>query len=153
MHKPDQAHFKIQGMGEISFRPACTITLPDGSHFKTPSRYATDNIQDLGLYEALNIHPVPTNVSLRMLATSIEQTPTIGLSFDDMSIPLLEDLCLVAYYPKNAILFLIRFFSIIMVIIIIIARLSAIANASKTTNITNEEHHTAQLTRRTRWMT
>ncbi len=43
------------------------------------------------------------------------------LSFDDMSIPSLEDLRLEAYHPKNAIPFLIRFFSIIMVIIIIIA--------------------------------
>jgi hypothetical protein len=75
-HQPDQAHFKIQAMGEISFRPACTVTLPDGSHFKTPSGYAADNIPDLDLYEILDIHPVPTNVSLRMLPTSIEQTPT-----------------------------------------------------------------------------
>ncbi len=120
-HKPDQAHFKIQGMGEISFRPACTVTLPDGSHFKTPSGYAAENIQDLALYEILDIHPVPTSVSLRILPTSIEQTPTMTLSFDDMSIPSLEDLCLEAYHPKNAIPFLIRFFSIIMVIIIIIA--------------------------------
>jgi hypothetical protein len=87
MHKPDQAHFKILGMGEISFRPACTVTLPDGSHFKNTSRYAAENIQDLALYEILDIHPVPTNVSLRMLPTSIEQTPTMTLSFDDMSIP------------------------------------------------------------------
>ncbi len=108
-------------MGEISFHPACTVTLPDGSHFKTPSGYATDNIQELALYEILNIHPVPTKVSLKMLPTSIEQTPTMTLSFDDMSIPSLEDLRLEAYHPKNAIPFLIRFFSIAMVIIIIIA--------------------------------
>jgi hypothetical protein len=119
-HKLDQAHFKIQGMGEISFRPACTVTLPDGSHFKTPSGYAAENIPDLALYEILDIHPVPTNVSLRMLPTSIEQTPTMTLSFDDMSIPSLEDLRLEAYHPKNAIPFLIRLFSIVMVIIIII---------------------------------
>jgi hypothetical protein len=42
---------------------------------------------------------------LRMLPTSIEQTPTMTLSFDDMSIPSLEDLRLEAYHPKNAILF------------------------------------------------
>jgi hypothetical protein len=69
MHKPDQAHFKVQGMGEISFHPACTVTLPDGSHFKTPSGYAAKNIPNLDLYEILDIHPVPTNRSLRMLPT------------------------------------------------------------------------------------
>jgi hypothetical protein len=120
-HKPDQAHFKIQGMGEISFRPACTVTLPDGSHFKTPSGYAAADIPDLALYEILNIHPVPTNVTLRMMTTSIEHTPIMTLSFDNMTIPSLEDLRLEAYHPKNAIPFLIRFFSIVMVIIIIIA--------------------------------
>ncbi len=41
------------------------------------------------------------------------------LSFDNMTIPTLEDLRLEAYHPKNAIPFLIRFFSIVMVIIII----------------------------------
>jgi hypothetical protein len=121
-HKPDQAHFKLQGMGEISFRPACTVTLSDGSHFKTPSGYAAENIPDLALYEILGIHPVPTNVTLRMLPTSIEHTPIMTLSFDDnMTIPSLEDLRLEAYHLKNAIPFLIRFFSIFMVIIIIIA--------------------------------
>ncbi len=75
-HKPDQAYFKFKGKREISFLPACTVTLSDGSHFKTPSGYATDNIQDLALYEILDIHPVPTNVSVKMLPTSIEQTPT-----------------------------------------------------------------------------
>ena len=120
-HKPDQAHFKVQGMGEISFRPACTVTLPDGSHFKTPSGYAAADIPELALYEILNIHPVPTNVTLRMMTTSIEHTPIMTLSFDNMTIPSLEDLRLEAYHPKNAIPFLIRFFSIIMVIIIIIA--------------------------------
>jgi hypothetical protein len=108
-------------MGEISFGPACTVTLPDGSHFKTPSVYAAENIQDLALYEILGIHPVTNNVSLRMLPTSIEQTPTRTLSFDNMTIPSLEDLRLKAYHPKNAIPFLIRFFSIVMVIITIIA--------------------------------
>ena len=58
------AYFKVKGKREISFCPACTVTLPDGSHFKTPSGYATDNIQDLALYDILDIHPVPTNVSV-----------------------------------------------------------------------------------------
>jgi hypothetical protein len=81
-HKPDQAHFKIHGMGEISFRPACTITMPDESHFKTPTGYATEQIPELALYKILNIHPVPTNVSLKMLPTPIEQTPKVTLSFE-----------------------------------------------------------------------
>jgi hypothetical protein len=84
------------------------------------SGYAAENIPDLALYEILGIHPVPTNVTLRMLPTSIEHTLIITLSFDNMTIPSLEDLRLEAYHPKNAIPFLIRFLSIVMVIIIII---------------------------------
>jgi hypothetical protein len=56
-----------------------------------------------------------------MLPTSIEHTPIMTLSFDNMTIPSLEDFHLEAYHPKKAIPFLIRFFSIVMVIIIIIA--------------------------------
>ncbi len=75
-HKPDQAHFKIQGMGEISFCPSCSVTLPDGSHFKTPSGYAAADIPDLALYEILNIHPVPTNVTLRMMTHRLSTHPS-----------------------------------------------------------------------------
>ncbi len=62
-----------------------------------------------------------TYVTLRMMTTSIEHTHIMTLSFDNMTIPSLEDLRLKAYHPKNAIPFLIRFFSTVMVIIIIIA--------------------------------
>jgi len=118
-HVPDQAHFKVQGMGEISFRPACTVTLPDGSHFKTPTGFPTENIRDLDLYEILNIHPVPSNVSLRLFPVPIEEAPKMTLSFDDMSLPSLEQLRLQAYHPAHAVPFLIRLLSVLAVILII----------------------------------
>ena len=119
---PDQASFKITGMGQIAFRSSCTITLPDGSHFKTPTLYPSENIKELKLYDLLNIQPVMTNVTLRFLPPpQLEEVVPVSLSFDDISLPSMEDLKLETFHPVRIIPFIIRLGFTIVVILAIIA--------------------------------
>ena len=119
-HKPDTAHFKINGMGEISFRPGCTVTLPDGSHFKTPITYPTEDISELKLYELLQFHPTPTNVTLKMFPAPEEDIPEITLNFENISIPSLEDLRIETFHPMRAIPFIIRLMCVAAIVCVIL---------------------------------
>ena len=58
----------IKGMGDITFRSGCTITLPDGSKWDTPALQPLYQMKaDAPLYSPYNTFPMATNVSIKYL--------------------------------------------------------------------------------------
>ena len=52
----------ISGIGEATFKPGCSITLPNGSKFKTPINRMTEKMENSKIFEILRIYPIPTDV-------------------------------------------------------------------------------------------
>ena len=108
---PEQASLKIKGMGQV--------TLPDGSHFKTLVTHQPDDIYPTDIYEILSIEPVISNGSIKLLPDFDTEVTAISLSFDDMSIPPLDDIRLESFHPTRFISFLVCFSCTVVAIIIL----------------------------------
>ena len=50
----------ISGIGEATFKPGCSITLPNSSKFKTPINRMTEKMENSKIFEILRIYPIPT---------------------------------------------------------------------------------------------
>jgi hypothetical protein len=109
----------ITGMGEVAFRPSCTITLPDGRKFSTPSAPHIQKLTDLQMFELLRIFPVPTNVVIRRIP-DLPQIPILTLQ--DVQIPTQEELTALSFHPIKVIPFLTQM-SVFIVIISLISLL------------------------------
>jgi hypothetical protein len=48
-------------MGQVTFRPGCTVNFPDGMKFLTPAIYPSENIEDYKLFQLLAVYFIPKN--------------------------------------------------------------------------------------------
>ena len=69
----------INGTGEVTFQPSCTITLPGGSTFDTPASIQEQEITGSGLFEILRRDPVSTGVIINRLPEDFPTIPPIIL--------------------------------------------------------------------------
>ena len=109
----------ISGIGEASFKPGCSITLPNGSKFKTPINRMTEKMENSKIFEILRIYPIPTDVKIQKL-TSNEYVPVPELSFTDVTLPTWNNLAIETFHPHNIIPFVMRVIFTIIVLVIII---------------------------------
>jgi len=110
----------INGMGEAVFRQSCTVTLPDGTRFQTPSAPHITKLSGLNMFELLRIHPIPTDVVIHRLP---EFTPIKPLSLEEVQLPSPAQLTLQAFHPHHSFPFLVQasvligFFLVILLIL------------------------------------
>ena len=69
----------ITGMGEATFRPSCSITLPGGATFNTPAALIEEQIAGSKLFEHLRTYDTPTNIVIRTMPDTYPDLPTITL--------------------------------------------------------------------------
>ena len=101
----DQA-VTLRGMGEAIFKQSCTITLPNGAKYTTPTDKSSNGAGDLKIFELLRIHPIPTDVVIKRGEEIIIATPQ--LSMLDVIIPTKAELTAEAFHPLRSIPFLMR---------------------------------------------
>ena len=111
----------IKGMGEIEFKEGCTITLPDGSKFKTPISDISSPLSDVPIYRMMNTYHLPTNVKISFLEEKIPPLPKISLN--DVYLPTEEELRIETFHPLRFIPSLIQAALIIAFILFIISLL------------------------------
>jgi fructose/tagatose bisphosphate aldolase len=54
-------------MGQISFKPGCTIVLQGVEKFDTPTNYAGIYIDDSKLYNLIRSYPIPNNLTIKKM--------------------------------------------------------------------------------------
>jgi len=101
----EDASIIIKGMGEAVFRQSCTITLPGGTKFQTPSAPHTQQLTGLNMFELLRIFPVPTGVVIHRLP---DFQPIKALSLEDVQIPTPDQLTVQAFHPFHSFPFLVQ---------------------------------------------
>ena len=69
----------ITGMGEATFRPSCSITLPGGATFNTPAALIEEQISGSKLFEHLRTYDTPTNIVIRPMPDTYPDLPMIQL--------------------------------------------------------------------------
>ena len=68
----------LKGMGDLTFRPGCQITLPDGAKWDTPDIYPQVQMkQNMPLYSPYNTLPMATNVTVEYFKKADLQQPQI----------------------------------------------------------------------------
>ena len=69
----------INGTGEVTFKPSCTVTLPGGATFDTPAAVHEQHITGSGLFEIMRRESIPTNIVINRLSDNFPTLPTIVL--------------------------------------------------------------------------
>jgi hypothetical protein len=106
----------ITGMGEAVFRQGCTVTLPDGTHFRTPLSEKSVKLSDLAIFELLKTFPQPEKVTIHRIAKE-EDLPELSLT--DVQLPTHAQLAVEAFHPLRSIPFLMRLACLLVIISII----------------------------------
>ena len=78
-HRFTDETINITGMGETTFRPSCSITLPGGATFNTPAALIEEQISESKLFEHLRTYDAPTNIVIRPMSNSYPDLPMIQL--------------------------------------------------------------------------
>ena len=78
-HRFTDETINITGMGETTFRPSCSITLPGGATFNTPAALIEEQISESKLFEHLRTYDTPTNIVIRPMSNSYPDLPMIQL--------------------------------------------------------------------------
>ena len=116
--KPQQATFEMQNMGQITFRPGCTINFPDGAKFQTPEIYLTEKLDDARIFQVLDTYVIPKNARIRrFLDYSHRQITPLETSYD---FPTLAQLSKDIFHPTRAIGFTVQFIMAASVILFIV---------------------------------
>ena len=98
---------EIEGIGEASFKTGCSITLPNGSKFKTPTIRIAEQLSESKIFELMKIFPVPTDVKIKRLDQEVAaEAPEIN--FEDVSFPSWDTLKKETFHPQEIIPFLSR---------------------------------------------
>ena len=95
----------IDGMGEAAFKPGCTVTLPDGTHFRTPTADESVKLTDMQIFKLLNTFPKPEKVTIHRLK---EEEDLPELSLTDVQLPSHAQLAVETFHPMRSIPFLAR---------------------------------------------
>jgi hypothetical protein len=114
-NKYEDASITITGMGEAVFRQSCTITLPDGTKFETPSAPHTQKLTDLHMFELLRHYPIPTDVVIRRMP-ELQLIPELSLR--EVQVPSSADMALHTFHPMKALPFLSQMAVFILFVII-----------------------------------
>jgi hypothetical protein len=103
----------IRGMGEAIFKYSCTITLPTGAKFSTPSSKTTENTSDLKIFELLKVYPLHTGITIEAPKSIVPNHTAVQVSLLDVEVPTKAELTYEAFHPLRSIPFLIRLACII----------------------------------------
>lgn len=113
-YKHKEETINISGMGEASFRPSCSITLPGGATFNTPADTIEESMSDSKLFENLRTYDTPTNVVIRRLPEKFPDLPIITLHETDST-----DTWENAFSPDNQ-PFFIRLASVVIALFLVL---------------------------------
>ena len=105
----------INGTGEVTFKPSCTVTLPGGATFDTPAAVHEQQITGSGLFEILRRESIPTNIVINRLADNFPTLPTIVLEEIDHY----QDIWQQTLEPDTLKPFAIRISALLLVILIL----------------------------------
>jgi hypothetical protein len=100
-------------MGEAIFKYSCTITLPTGAKFSTPSSKTTENTSDLKIFELLKVYPLHTGITIEAPKSIVPNHTAVQVSLLDVEVPTKAELTYEAFHPLRSIPFLIRLACII----------------------------------------
>ena len=78
-HRFTDETINITGMGETTFRPSCSITLPGGATFNTPAALIEEQISGSKLFEHLRTYDTPNNIIIRPAPDTYPDLPMIQL--------------------------------------------------------------------------
>ena len=113
-HRFKDETLNISGIGEATFRPSCTITLPGGATFDTPAGTIEEHLSGSRLFEILKTHDPHNDVVIQRPPQKFPDLPIINLKeLDDTTV--WETL----FEPNNMYPFFIRLGSILTTIAIV----------------------------------
>ena len=99
--------FVMKHMGQVTFKPGCTINFPDGTKFKTPAYYEAETIDDSTLFHVLATYSIPKNARIKRFY-SYDYRSIAKLETED-NYPTLAKLKEDIFHPTRALGFLVKF--------------------------------------------
>jgi hypothetical protein len=113
----------VNGTGEVAFKASCTITLPSGETYNTPSEVHEQQITHSGLFEILKQEPNPTHTIINRIPKTFQTAPEVQLidveDTEEPSKP--QNPWEEAFDPKQMETFAIRISSIVVTILLLAA--------------------------------
>ena len=113
-HKSVETTFNMVNMGQITFRPGCTVNFPDGTKFQTPSYFPTERIEDLKLFEILDVYSIPKNARIKRFYDHHYHEPE--LLDVEYKFPSLAELKNDILHPTKALGFVVKFIILCLII-------------------------------------
>lgn len=114
-HKSHEATFTLVNMGQISFRPGCTVNFPDGTKFQTPAYYPTEHMENSMIFEIIDMFTIPKNARIKRFYNYKYSEPE-KKEEEEYKLPTLKQLKDDILHPTKALGFLVKF--VVMAILI-----------------------------------
>ena len=105
--KSQETTFVMKDMGQVTFKPGCTINFPDGTKFKTPNVYETETIDDSKIFRVIDTYSIPKNARIKRFYTYDHRT--ISKLDTEYSFPTAAELVKDIFQPTRALGFVIQF--------------------------------------------
>ena len=113
----NDTNIDIENQGELTFRPACTITLPDGSSFRSRVESEIVDLTELPIFTVLKFNLETTNITIDNPYKHLMEIPKLDLV--PVHVPTMEDILTDTFKPSTLITALIHFMLWTPIIIVI----------------------------------
>ena len=89
----------IENQGELTFRPACTVTLPDGSSFRSRVENEIVDLTELPIFSVLKFELEQTNITIENPFKHLMDIPKLELL--PVDVPTIEDIVADTFKPST----------------------------------------------------
>lgn len=106
-HITNDTSVRIEEKGEITFRPSCTITLPDGSSFRSRVESEVVDLAELPIFTVLKFMPLTTNITIQAPIRYMDDIPNLDLV--NFEVPEMKDFVRNTFNPSTLFTGLVHF--------------------------------------------
>ena len=107
--------FEMRDMGQVTFRPGCNINFPDGTKFRTPNVYETEQLDDLHLFRVLQVYTIPKNARIKRFY-DMQHYHEVEPLDTEFRMPSMAELGKEVFHPKKALSFAVKFILFMLII-------------------------------------
>ena len=112
-----QTTFLMENMGQVTFRPGCTVNFPDGTTFQTPEIHLPEQIDESKIFQVIDTYSIPRDARIRrFIDYSKREIATLATEY---RFPTFGELKENIFHPTKALGFLVQFMMAITIVIII----------------------------------
>ena len=112
-----QTTFLMENMGQITFRPGCTVNFPDGMTFQMPELHLPEQIDESKIIQVIDTYSIPKDARIRRFIDYSKRE--IATLVTDYRFPTFGEIKENIFHPTKALGFLVQFLMAISIVIII----------------------------------